>query len=668
MNGFVSVLLKQDELKFSQTHLQAIKECNLTQMQNKSEASSYYQDNQMVLASGKLPQEDNSPEVQAENEIWSEKNNQQETQQAEGIFPKKDNGHETQSAISVLTKQDSPHEIQPFSFAGGRYWLVWDGEIYNASTLRKQLQEKEYHFDTHSQLETIAALFLEKGVHAFEELRGKFAILIWDAEERKLYGARDAFGIKPLYYMENEYDIVFASEKKSISLLNQHNKLDRKALQHYLSFQYVPDPLTLTEDIKKLAAGHFFIKEWQGPIEKHRYFHASFEPVQTNQSQIMRRIQEVLYDSVHVHMQGDASVGSFLSGGVDSTMIAAMAKQIDPNIKTFSVGFEQAGYSEIDVAKLTAEELDLENITRVISAEEYVDQLPEIIWLLEDPLADPACIPLYFISRAAKKHVDTVLSGEGADELFGGYTIYREPKALKFFEYLPDKLLQAINRLATVLPEGMRGKSFLERGTTPLRERYIGNAKIFEEAEKAKIMNDYDTKATYQSLTTKLFDRVEGMHPVEQMQYIDIHTWLTGDILLKADKMSKAHGLEIRSPFLDKEVFQVARSISVDEKIADGTTKAILRKAMKDIVPEHVINRRKLGFPVPIRYWLRNELYSWAKNIISESRTDDIIDKTVVLELLDHHASGKHDYSRKIWTVLMFMLWHQIFIESEYVL
>ncbi|WP_440896620.1 asparagine synthase (glutamine-hydrolyzing) [Amphibacillus sp. Q70] len=661
MNGFVGVLLKQDELKFSQAHLQAIKESSMAQ-----DTSDYYQDSQMVLSSRKSPQKKNSSQIKMENETCTKQENQHVAQQEDAVSTSQDNYHETQSALSVLTKQEQFNETQPFSFAEGRYWLVWDGEIYNTSTLRKQLQKKDYHFQTHSEMETIAALFLEKGVSAFEELRGKFAILIWDKEEKKLYGARDVFGIKPLYYMENEYDIVFASEKKSISLLNQQNKLDRKAFQHYLSFQYVPEPLTMTEGINKLEAGHFFIKEWQGTIEKHRYFHTAFEPVQTNENQIIRRIQEVLFDSVNVHLQGDTSIGSFLSGGIDSTMIAAMAKQIDPNIKTFSVGFDQAGYSEIDIAKRTAEELDIENITRVVSPEEYIDQLPKIIWHLEDPLADPACIPLYFISEKAKKHVDTVLSGEGADELFGGYTIYREPKALKFFEYLPDKLLQAINKLATIFPEGMRGKSFLERGTTALRERYIGNAKIFEEAEKAKILNDYDPKTTYQSWTSKLFDRVEGMDPVEQMQYIDIHTWLTGDILLKAEKMTKAHGLEIRSPFLDKEVFHVARSISVDEKIADGTTKAILRKAMKDIVPEHVINQKKLGFPVPIKYWLRNELYSWAKNVISKSRTDDIIDKTVILELLNRHASGKQDYSRKIWTVLMFMLWHQVFIENEY--
>jgi len=365
-------------------------------------------------------------------------------------------------------------------------------------------------------------------------------------------------------------------------------------------------------------------------------------------------------------MQSDVPLGSFLSGGIDSTIIAAMAKQFNPNIKTFSVGFEREGYSEIDIAKQSAEKVGVDNISYVISPEEYIEQLPNIMWHMDDPLADPACIPLYFVAREAKKHVKVVLSGEGADELFGGYTIYREPKSLKYFQRLPHGLLQAINRLGAILPEGMKGKSFLERGTTPLRSRYIGNAKIFEEAEKVKFMNHYHSAHAYQSRTAQLYNEVSEENPVQQMQYIDIHTWLTGDILLKADKMSMAHSLELRVPFLDKEVFEVAKKISADKKIADGTTKAILRKAVKNIVPDHIVDRKKLGFPVPIKHWLKNELYFWAKDLIAESNTEHYINKDYIQKLLEKHVLGKADNSRKIWTVLMFMLWHQIFIERAY--
>jgi asparagine synthase (glutamine-hydrolysing) len=614
MNGFTGVILKHDGLKFSDEHLRAIKACNLITQQKTPNHSGFYQDAQMVLSSRDVKKE----------------------------------------------------EYQPFHFAEDRYCMVWDGEIYNADTLKKQLQEKEYDFYTNSQQEVIASLFLDKGANAFRELRGKFAVLIWDTKEKKLYGARDGFGIKPFYYMENEYDIVFSTEKKCISLLNQQDEIDMKALQHYFSFQFVPDPMTLTEGIEKLDPGHYFIKVWEESIQKYPYFHATFKPVKENENHLIRRIQEALIDSVQVHMHNGDPIGALLSGGIDSTIITAVAKKINPHLQTFSVGFQEVGYSEIDIAALTADKLRVENTSYVITPEAYIKQLPEIMWHMDDPLADPASIPLYFIGREAKKHVNTVLSGEGADELFGGYTIYREPGSLNIFEYLPDRLHKAINRFAAALPEGLRGKSFLERGTTPLRERYIGNAKIFEEAEKAQLMKYHNENATYQSWTADLFDEVEEMHPVEQMQYVDMHTWLTGDILLKADKMTKVHGLELRTPFLDKEIFRIARSITVDHKLTDGTTKAILRKAVKDIVPDHVVDRKKLGFPVPIKYWLKNELYSWAKNLIAESDTDDYINKDFVQKLLEKHALGKADYSRKIWTVLMFMLWHQIFIEEAY--
>jgi asparagine synthase (glutamine-hydrolysing) len=223
-----------------------------------------------------------------------------------------------------------------------------------------------------------------------------------------------------------------------------------------------------------------------------------------------------------------------------------------------------------------------------------------------------------------------------------------------------------VNRVANVLPEGVRGKSFLERGSTPLSERYIGNAKMFEENEKEKLLTTYYQNEHYQKITKPFYQNVKRDNPVNQMQYIDIQTWLRGDILLKADKMTMANALELRVPFLDKEVFRVAREIPVNEKIADGTTKSILRKAARGIVPDHVLDRKKLGFPVPIRHWLRNELYEWAKQLIHVSETDYLIDKTIVIKLLQAHKAEKGDYSRKIWTVLIFMLWHQIFVEGVY--
>ncbi|WP_082232030.1 asparagine synthase (glutamine-hydrolyzing) [Halobacillus massiliensis] len=553
---------------------------------------------------------------------------------------------------------------QPFTFEDARYWMVFNGEIYNYVELREQLIERGYTFNTESDTEVIAVLFQDKKEEAFKHLRGMFSILIWDKQNKELYGARDPFGIKPLFYYETEDEIAFASEKKSLS--GSMNDVSPLALQHYLSYQYVPEPMTLTEGIHKVEPGHYFVKKPREPLKMERYFHATFQPTISEESRQIKRIQDVLCDSVDVHMRSDVPVGSFLSGGIDSSLIVSIARKFNPNIKTFSVGFEREGYSEVDVAKETASVLNVENHDYLITADEYVSKLPKIMWHMDDPLADPACVPLYFVAREARKHVTVVLSGEGADELFGGYNIYREPESLKAFQSMPWLLKKAINQVARVLPEGMRGKSLLERGTTPLKDRYIGNAKMFEEADKQQLLSKYAKEYPYQSITKHMYETAHEYHPTHQMQYVDIHTWLRGDILLKADKMTMANSLELRVPFLDKEVFKVARELSVSNTIADGTTKSILRKAARGIVPDHVLDRKKLGFPVPIRHWLRNELYDWAKDLITNSPTDYLINKQVVLDLLEAHLQERGDYSRKLWTVLMFMVWHQVYIEGVY--
>lgn len=555
---------------------------------------------------------------------------------------------------------------QPLSYDDEKIWLTFNGEIYNYVELRNELLEEGYEFATESDTEVIAVLFAKHKENAFQYLRGMFSILVWDKEQETLYGARDPFGIKPLFYQETDKGTVFASEKKSITLFMENEEVSHDALQHYLSFQFVPEPMTLTTGINKVEPGHYFIKQPDKPIEFNRYWRATFTQVLMDKQEWIERIQDVMYDSVSKHMRSDVPVGSFLSGGIDSTIIVAMAKKFNPNIKTFSVGFEREGYSEVDVAKETADKLGVENISYIISPEEYIEKLPKIMWHMDDPLADPSCVPLYFLAREARKHVTVVLSGEGSDELFGGYNIYREPESLKMFNTIPAPAKNLLSRVADVMPEGVRGKSFLERGTTPLCERYIGNAKMFEDVEKRQLLKDFNENLSYQDITGKLFDTVQDYPLVNQMQYVDIHTWMRGDILLKADKMTMANSLELRVPFLDKEVFNVAREIPVHMKIANGTTKSILREASRGIIPDHILNRKKLGFPVPIRHWLKNELNSWAKQLIQESETDHLLYKTYVSDLLEAHCQGKGDYSRKIWTVLMFMLWHQIYVENKF--
>ncbi|PFO72043.1 asparagine synthase (glutamine-hydrolyzing) [Bacillus cereus] len=555
---------------------------------------------------------------------------------------------------------------QPLAYENERYILMFNGEIYNYIELRKMLIKQGACFSTQSDTEVIVALYAQVKEECVNYLRGMYTFVIWDRQEKKLFGARDHFGIKPLYIAQQNDITFFASEKKSILHVMQDKGVNPTALQHYFTYQYGPEPETLTNDINKIEPGHYFIKEIGKEIEIYRYWKPYFNASDITKDEHIRAIRDVLYDSVKVHMRSDVPVGAFLSGGIDSSIIASIAKEINPNLLTFSVGFEHRGFSEIDVAKETAEKLGVKNYSVLVTPQEFMNEFPKIMWHMDDPLADPAAVPLYFVAKEARKHVTVVLSGEGSDELFGGYNIYREPNSLKMFSYIPTSGRTVLKALSGVLKEGFKGKSFLERGCTPIEERYYGNAKIFREEEKIKLIKSYNESVNYKDVTKPLYNEIKDYDDVSKMQYIDMYTWLRGDILLKADKMSTAHSLELRVPFLDKEVFDVASKIPTELKIANRTTKAILREAVRGIVPDHVLDRKKLGFPVPIRHWLKDEMYDWALNIIKESKTEHLIDKKYVLNLLEAHRTDKGDHSRKIWTVLAFMVWHQIYIEHTY--
>ncbi|MDW5522753.1 asparagine synthase (glutamine-hydrolyzing) [Carnobacterium maltaromaticum] len=553
---------------------------------------------------------------------------------------------------------------QPLSYENERYWIVFNGEVYNYIELRDELIADGLTFETDSDTEVIIATYAKYKEKTAERLRGMFGFVIWDKVEKSVYGARDHFGIKPFHYAEEDGNIYFASEKKSIYEILKKKEINPVALQNYLTFQFVPDPETLTENIHRLPPGHYFTKPLNGEMEITRYWEATFAPIQKSEDEFAKAIKDVLYDSVEKHMRSDVTVGSFLSGGVDSSIIVAIAREFNPKIKTISVGFEREGYSEIDVAKETADRLNVENISEIITAQQFMDEFPRFVWHMDDPLADPAAVPQFFLAEIARKHVKVALSGEGADEVFGGYTIYNEPNSLKRIDSLPSGLKKGLNQLAKIMPEGMRGKSFIQRGTTPMEQRYVGNAKIFEEAEKKKLMVNYLAGHPYQNVTKPFYDRSKGYDPIDRMQYIDIHTWLNGDLLLNADRTTMAASLELRTPFLDKEVFKVARELPSDIRIANGTTKYILRKAAESFVPDNVLYRKKLGFPVPIRHWLKDEMNSWVKGIIADSQTDHLINKIYVLGLLEDHCAGKLDNSRKIWTVITFMVWHKLYVET----
>jgi asparagine synthase (glutamine-hydrolysing) len=574
---------------------------------------------------------------------------------------------------------DIEHSHQPLRWgppdAPERYTILFNGEIYNYLELREQLRGEPYgvNFLTAGDTEVVLAAYHHYGSAAVQRLRGMFAFVIWDSQRRVVFGARDPFGIKPLFSCIGPGGVAFASEKKSLlelaPSLGVSTAIDRRALQHYLTLQYVPEPASLHTGITRIESGTSFTVSPGGKLVTQRYFHPDFRPRQLRSEAqaeaLYDEITAVMRDSVAKHMRADVTVGAFLSGGIDSTAIAALAREHNPDLITFTTGFEREGYSEVDVAAESAAAIGVRHVIRTVSADELADALPLIVWYLDDPVADPALVPLWFIARQAREHVKVVLSGEGADELFGGYTIYREPLSLAAFEKVPGGLRRTLGRISTRIPEGVRGKDLLRRGALTLEQRYYGNARIFRDDQLREVLRGYDPAVSHVDVTAAPYLASAGWDPVARMQHVDLFTWLRGDILVKADKMTMANSLELRVPFLDPEVFRVASAIPLHEKITRETTKHALRRALRDIVPAHVLNRPKLGFPVPIRHWLRKDLHDWARGIVEDSGTAEFLDIAAVHRMLDEHRAGPRDYSRRIWAVLVFMVWHGIFVEQR---
>ncbi len=583
--------------------------------------------------------------------------------------------HDSQVVLGFnrLSIIDIEHSHQPLRWgppeSPERYAMVFNGEIYNYLELRAELAaDCGTQFTTEGDGEAIVAGFHHHGAAWVAKLRGMFAFLIWDTEDEVLFGARDPFGIKPLYTAQTPDGFGFASEAKSLRSLTQPAAVDPTALQHYLVLQYVPEPESMDVNLRRIESGtHFTVRD--NELRTERYFHPQFAGAPANsesaRKDLYRRIADVMDDSVAKHMRADVTVGSFLSGGIDSTAIAALAKRYNPNLLTFTSGFERAGYSEVDVAAESAKAIGVQHFVRVVTEEELTSTLPLIVWYLDDPVADPALVPLYFVANEARKHVKVVLSGEGADELFGGYNIYREPSSLRRITGLPSGLRKGLAAIGKVLPQGFRGKDMLRRGALDLENRYYGNARIFREEQLSGLLRSYSADVSFHDVTDDVYAESVGTDPVSRMQHVDLFSWLRGDILVKADKVTMANSLELRVPFLDKEVFEVARTVPEPEKVTPKTTKLALRRAMELIVPPHVLHRRKLGFPVPIRHYLAGNSYDWARDIITAAQTDEYLDRAAVLALLDAHKAGDADYSRQIWTVLVFMLWHGIFVTGQ---
>ena len=537
--------------------------------------------------------------------------------------------------------------------------LTFNGEIYNYRELRDELIAAGHCFSTNTDSEVLLHGYEEWGKDMLPKLRGMFAFVIWNSNNQELFGARDFFGIKPLYYTKMGESFIFGSEIKSFLLHPDFKKeLNETALENYLTFQYSPCEETFFKGVYKLLPAHWFSYR-DGEFKTERYWSINFEADEKpNLDEWVERISETFKNSVEAHKIADVEVGSFLSSGVDSSYVAAVAN-VD---KTFTVGFgEDEKYNEIGYAKEFSKYIGKENISKVITPEEYWDTFPKIQYHMDEPLADPAAVALYFVCKLASERVKVVLSGEGADEIFGGYNIYKEPDDVAVYNLIPRPIRRCIGKCASMLP-AHRGLNFLIRRGKDLEERFIGNAYIFSEKERKQLLKIKTDAPDAKDITKPFYDKVADKDAVTKMQYLDLNLWMTGDILLKADKMSMANSLELRVPFLDRYVMALAERIPKRCRVTKENTKFAMRKAALAACPPLTANKKKLGFPVPIRVWLKeDEYYNKVRSEFESERAKMFFNTDKLVELLDQHRAGKYDNSRKIWTVYTFLIWYGVY-------
>lgn len=532
--------------------------------------------------------------------------------------------------------------------------VFMNGEIYNYQMLKEDLQVKGHKFTTNSDTEVLLHGYEEYKEELLPMLRGMFTFIIYDITNDEIFGARDFYGIKPLYYYLDKKSFMFGSEIKSfLAHPNFKKELNRSMLEDYLTFQYSVGENTFFKNVYKLRPGCYFkYKDNNLTIEK--YYNIELEPDTTkSEAEWKEKLKELLNDSIKAHKIADVEVGSFLSSGVDSSYISTVAN-VD---KTFTVGWDNQKYSEIDYAKELSEIIGVKNINKKISKQEYFDNFANIQYYMDEPLADPSAIALYFVANIASKEVKVALSGEGSDEIFGGYNIYHEPYSVSIYYKIP----YPIRRMLGVLVYPFRHHrffNFIYRRSRKLEDRYIGNAFMFEPSETKKILNYKTKKETYKDLTRPYYEKIKNYDDVSKMQYIDFNFWLIGDILLKADKMSMANSLEVRVPFLDRILIDTARKIPTKYKIKDGKTKYLFREVAREVLPKKWSDKKKLGFPVPIREWLKEEdTYKLIKDKFSKS--EKFFKPEKIIKLLEEHKSGKKDNSRKIWTIYSFLVWYE---------
>ena len=529
--------------------------------------------------------------------------------------------------------------------------------------LRQELTRLGHSFATDCDTEVVLHGYMEWGAEVLKKLRGMFAFVIWDKERSELFGARDPFGIKPFYYAQMGELFFFGSECKSFLPHPGFKKeLNPDALKLYLTFQYSALNESFFKGVYRLLPGHYLLHR-EGHTEFASYHSFSFQPEAMPLEQRAKQIREVVAESVKAHQISDVEVGSFLSGGIDSSVIAALSR---PD-KTYSVGFANKDFDETGEAKALCGELGLRNISKTISAQEFFDALPAIQYYADEPNANLSTVPLYFLSQLAAKDVKVVLSGEGADELFGGYITYHTTKPFRAYRKLPLGLRRAVAKGVSGLPR-FHGQGFLTKAAKGIDETFVGQAFIFDDEEAQRVLQPaYRSALTWHDVTQPYFEAAGQADDLTKMQYLDLHLWQPLDILRKADRMTMAHSLELRVPYLDREVWAVARAIPSAQKMRGKTmTKYPLRMAAVPLLPDDWVKRDKKGFPVPFIAWLREEkYYNWAKDLITQDYTAEFFDQDYLLDLLERHYSRREKTHRKLYTVLSFLIWYQVYFPEK---
>ena len=541
--------------------------------------------------------------------------------------------------------------------------LLFNGEIYNYQELREELIKAGHAFTTKTDSETILHGYEEYGKKILDRLRGMFAFIIWNKNTKELFGARDIFGIKPFYYYKKGKEFMFGSEIKSfLSHPNFEKELDEDMIPLYLSYEYSPDERTIFKNVFKLPGAHCFTYK-NGELKVERYYKIEYKIEDDKSLEYWEdAITKEFTESVSMHQIADVEVGCFLSSGVDSSYVVKEISKGTKKVKTFSVGYEEEKYSELPYAQDFSNVIGVPNIANKVSADEFFDAVPEIQYYMDEPLPNPSEIPLYFLAKNARRYVKVVLSGEGADELFGGYPMYLAGGHFDHYSHkVPRPVRKVLGTVAKHCPN-FKGKNFLVRGAMEPYQRFMRANYVFQSAERQKFLKRPIASKVPEEYSKRYFNEVSNLDEPTQLQYVDMHTWMIYDILLKADRMSMANSLELRVPFLDKKMLELSTRIPSRYRAANETTKIALRGAAIKQLPERTANKKKLGFPVPLNDWLREDKYY---NKVKAAFQSDIAEKFFVtselMKLLDDHKSGKALNMQKIWSFYTFILWYEQF-------